>query len=55
MILTKQTVLILKYIIPEYSGYIYYGVANVGMNAGIMLSRVRLHQSATQSLTFAEL
>lgn len=33
-----QTVLILKYIIPDYVGYFYYGGANVGMNAGIMIS-----------------
>lgn len=33
-----QTVLILKYIIPDYTGYIYYGIANVGMNAGVMIS-----------------
>ena len=32
--------LILKYIIPQYDGYIYYGGANVGMNAGIMISYV---------------
>jgi hypothetical protein len=36
--LTSQTVLILKYIIPDYTGYIYYGGANVGMNFGVMLS-----------------
>ncbi|ORX39622.1 hypothetical protein BD324DRAFT_614365 [Kockovaella imperatae] len=36
------TVLILKYIIPDYIGYIYYGGANVGMNAGIMLSAMVL-------------
>ena len=29
---------LLKYIIPDYQGYIYYGGANVGMNAGIMIS-----------------
>jgi hypothetical protein len=33
-----QTVLILKYIIPDYTGYLWYGIANVGMNGGIMLS-----------------
>ena len=38
--LTGKTVLILKYIIPQYDGYIYYGGANVGMNAGIMISCV---------------
>ncbi|KAI9638468.1 uncharacterized protein MKK02DRAFT_36185 [Dioszegia hungarica] len=36
------TVLILKYIIPEYNGYLYYGIANVGMNGGIMLSAMIL-------------
>jgi hypothetical protein len=36
----SQTVLILKYIIPQYDGYIYYGGATVGMNAGIMISYV---------------
>lgn len=39
-VLIPQTVLILKYIIPQYDGYIYYGGANVGMNAGVMLSYV---------------
>lgn len=34
----SQTVLILKYIIPVFVGYFYYGGANVGMNAGIMIS-----------------
>lgn len=33
----KQTVLILKYIIPHMDQYIYYGAANVGMNGGLML------------------
>ncbi len=32
-----QTVLILKYVVPGYDKYIYYGGANVGMNAGVML------------------
>jgi hypothetical protein len=42
--LISQTVLILKYIIPDYTGYIYYGGANVGMNGGIMISWVtRMH------------
>lgn len=37
--------LILKYIIPDYTGYIYYGGANVGMNGGIMISWVaRAHE-----------
>lgn len=36
--LPPQTVLILKYIVPDYTQYIYYGAANVGMNAGIMVS-----------------
>jgi hypothetical protein len=36
--LTHQTVLILKYILNDYAGYIYYGAANVGMNAGIMIA-----------------
>ena len=40
--LMNQTVLILKYIIPDYEGFIYYGGANVGMNAGVMLSCVVL-------------
>lgn len=38
--------LILKYIIPQYDGYIYYGGANVGMNAGIMISYVSLARPA---------
>jgi hypothetical protein len=38
--LTLQTVLILKYIIPDYTGYLYYGGANVAMNGGIMISYV---------------
>ena len=38
--LTSQTVLILKYIIPDYTGYLYYGGANVAMNGGIMISYV---------------
>ncbi|KAK1924615.1 hypothetical protein DB88DRAFT_472006 [Papiliotrema laurentii] len=36
------TVLILKYIIPDYTGYLWYGIANVGMNGGIMLSAMIL-------------
>jgi hypothetical protein len=51
--LTTQTVLILKYIIPDYTGYIYYGGANVGMNGGIMISWVaRAHKrhALTQSV-----
>ncbi|KAE8537606.1 hypothetical protein D1P53_006314 [Cryptococcus gattii VGV] len=31
-------VLILKYIVPDYTGYTYYGAANVATNAGIMIS-----------------
>jgi hypothetical protein len=36
--LTRQTVLILKYILNDYQGYVYYGAANVGMNAGVMIA-----------------
>lgn len=36
------TVLILKYVVPGYDKYIYYGGANVGMNAGVMLSAMIL-------------
>jgi hypothetical protein len=32
-----QTVLILKYLVPGYDQYAYYGGANVGMNGGLML------------------
>lgn len=35
-----QCVLILKYIVPDYTGYTYYGAANVATNAGIMISCV---------------
>lgn len=42
--------LILKYIIPQYDGYIYYGGANVGMNAGIMISYVPGEPPAVQVL-----
>jgi hypothetical protein len=40
-----KTVLILKYIIPDYTDYanfMWYGIANVAMNGGIMLSYVGL-------------
>ncbi|KAL1407421.1 Vacuolar protein sorting-associated protein 68 [Vanrija albida] len=43
------TVLILKYIVPNYTDYIYYGIANVGMNAGIMLSAMVLWISQSGS------
>ncbi|GFZ46417.1 hypothetical protein JCM24511_04664 [Saitozyma sp. JCM 24511] len=43
------TVLILKYIIPDYTGYIYYGGANVGMNGGIMISAMVLWVSQSGS------
>lgn len=33
----EKTVLILKYMIPGYNEYAYYGGANVGMNGGVML------------------
>lgn len=32
----RQTVLILKYVVPGYDQYVYYGGANVAMNAGVM-------------------
>ena len=32
--------LILKYIIPGFTEYTYYGGANVGMNGGVMLRYV---------------
>ena len=35
-----QTVLILKYLVPGYNAYAYYGAANVGMNGGLMLRSV---------------
>jgi hypothetical protein len=40
MCLVFQTVLILKYVVPGYDEYIYYGGANVGMNAGVMFRYV---------------
>ncbi|WVQ77956.1 hypothetical protein IAT38_000036 [Cryptococcus sp. DSM 104549] len=43
------TVLILKYIIPDYVGYIYYGGANVATNAGIMISAMVLWISQSGS------
>ncbi|ORY32086.1 hypothetical protein BCR39DRAFT_524110 [Naematelia encephala] len=43
------TVLILKYIIPDYTGYIYYGGANVAMNGGIMISAMVLWISQSGS------
>ncbi|WWD15653.1 hypothetical protein CI109_100075 [Kwoniella shandongensis] len=43
------TVLILKYIIPDYTGYIYYGGANVAMNAGVMISAMILWVSQSGS------
>ncbi|RSH82726.1 uncharacterized protein EHS24_007720 [Apiotrichum porosum] len=43
------TVLILKYIVNGYTEYIYYGAANVGMNAGIMLSGIILWVSQSGS------
>ncbi|KAL7422085.1 Vacuolar protein sorting-associated protein 68 [Cryptotrichosporon argae] len=43
------TVLILKYIIPDYTGYIYYGGANVGTNSGIMLAAMVLWVSQSGS------
>ncbi|EIW70263.1 hypothetical protein M231_02769 [Tremella mesenterica] len=43
------TVLILKYIVPDFTGYTYYGWANVGMNGGIMLSAVILWISQSGS------
>lgn len=37
------TVLVVKYLVPSYpAGYDYYGFANVGQNAAIMLSTVLL-------------
>ncbi|KDN48182.1 UPF0220-domain-containing protein [Tilletiaria anomala UBC 951] len=37
------TVLVIKYLVPAYpAGYDYYGLANVGQNAAIMLSTVFL-------------
>ncbi|KAH8088031.1 hypothetical protein HD553DRAFT_307144 [Filobasidium floriforme] len=36
------TVLILKYLVPGYNAYAYYGAANVGMNGGLMLSSLIL-------------
>ncbi|GHJ84377.1 hypothetical protein NliqN6_0779 [Naganishia liquefaciens] len=36
------TVLILKYMIPGYNDFAYYGGANVGMNGGLMLSAIIL-------------
>jgi len=36
------TVLILKYVVPEHDQYIYYGGANVGMNAGVLFSAMVL-------------
>ncbi|TYJ51451.1 hypothetical protein B9479_007974 [Cryptococcus floricola] len=35
-------VLILKYIIPDFSGYLWYGGANVACNTGIMISAMIL-------------
>ena len=40
LILMSQTVLILKYLVPGYNAYAYYGAANVGMNGGLMLRSV---------------
>ncbi|WWD01744.1 hypothetical protein V866_008690 [Kwoniella sp. B9012] len=43
------TVLILKYIITEYTDYVYYGIMNVAMNGGIMLSAIILWISQSGS------
>jgi hypothetical protein len=48
--LISQTVLILKYIIPDYTGYLYYGGANVAMNGGIMISYVPSFSSPLLSI-----
>jgi hypothetical protein len=48
--LTK-TVLILKYMIPGYNEYAYYGGANVGMNGGFMLRYVFRSYRSTGSDT----
>ncbi|AFR93008.1 hypothetical protein J008_00881 [Cryptococcus neoformans] len=42
-------VLILKYIVPDYTGYTYYGAANVATNAGIMISAMILWISQSGS------
>ncbi|WVN88954.1 uncharacterized protein L203_104169 [Cryptococcus depauperatus CBS 7841] len=42
-------VLILKYMAPEYTGYIYYGGANVATNVGIMISAMILWISQSGS------
>jgi hypothetical protein len=39
-LLDAQTLLILKYLVPGYNAYAYYGAANVGMNGGLMLRSV---------------
>ncbi|RSH83302.1 uncharacterized protein EHS24_006977 [Apiotrichum porosum] len=43
------TVLILKYIVPDFTSFLYYGGANVGMNAGIMMSAMILWVSQSGS------
>ncbi|KAK4683684.1 hypothetical protein P7C73_g6546, partial [Tremellales sp. Uapishka_1] len=43
------TVLILKYIIPDFAGYLWYGGANVAMNGGVMVSAMILWISQSGS------
>ena len=41
--MTRQTVLVLKYVLKEYpEQFLYYGYANVSQNVALMLSAVVL-------------
>ena len=42
MLYVTQTVLVLKYLVPQFGEFAYYGYANVSQNVAVMLSAVVL-------------
>ena len=51
MCMTRQTVLVLKYVLKEYpEQFLYYGYANVSQNIALMLSAIVLWISQSVSI-----